>query len=75
VTGTTVSVHVGQNIKHGLQLPLVCTGSAEPLFVGETVWERAARALQHVHPIGSTREAMYSLFLYARGKRWMLGWT
>jgi len=52
VTGTTVTLHVGQYLKHGLQSPPVCKGSVEPQFVGETFWERAARALKHVHQIG-----------------------
>lgn len=72
MTSTTVTVHVGQYLKHGLQQPLVSRGLAEPQFVGETFfWERPARALQHLNLIARTRETMYSQFLYASTTHWM----
>lgn len=50
---TTVSVHAGAYLAHDLlsAMPLVCTGKCAGIR-GEYLWERIARALQHVQPEG-----------------------
>ncbi|MFL9964648.1 hypothetical protein PQR02_27000 [Paraburkholderia sediminicola] len=50
---TAVSVHAGAYQAHDLlsAMPLVCTGTRMGVL-GETLWERTARALQNVQPAG-----------------------
>ena len=63
---TTVSVHAGAYLAHDLlsAMPLVCTGTRMGI-PGETLWERTARALQHVQPDGSyPRSDVLTVFVF-----------
>ncbi|MGF6837898.1 hypothetical protein QF001_001765 [Paraburkholderia youngii] len=66
-TLTTVSVHAGAYLAHDLlsAMPLVCQGTHVGIL-GEFMWERTARALQHVRPGGPyPRCDALTLFVHA----------
>ncbi|MFL9955478.1 hypothetical protein PQR65_19025 [Paraburkholderia nemoris] len=67
---TPVSVHAGAYLAHDLlsAMPLVCTGTRMGVL-GETLWERTARALQHVQPDGPyPRSDVLTVFVLDDGR-------
>jgi hypothetical protein len=67
---TTVLVHAGAYQAHDLlsAMPLVCTGTRLGVL-GETLWERTARALQHVQPDGPyPRSDVLTVFVLDDGR-------
>ena len=64
---TIVRVHAGAYLAHDLisAMPLVCTGKYTGI-PGEYLWERIARALQHVEPEGPYPQSdVLTIFVYS----------